>query len=62
MVAVIATLLMVDGAVGWQVGSSCSEFYLRCYNERQSGYCIAKSWGLYYKTFYGSNCCRIIIS
>ncbi len=20
------------------------------------------SWGLYYKTFYGSNCCRIVIS
>jgi hypothetical protein len=21
-----------------------------------------QSWGLYYKTFYGSNCCQIIIS
>ncbi len=23
---------------------------------------LQNTWGLYYKTFYGSNCCRIVIS
>ncbi len=52
------TLNQLDRSVRRKHSSILGPFI--SYKEKK--FCEYSSWGLYYKTFYGSNCCCIIIS